>query len=80
MAKRKAASKGMKCECSAGGLVWLAIGALVIGLGFWAIVKGFLMQQGGAGLVSAVLWYGIGIFVWCFGKGFKRKACSTCFK
>ena len=79
MARRKAAPTGMKCQCGPQSFVWLAIGAIVVGIGFWSIIKGFMMQNAGVGIVTAVLWYAIGVFVLCFGKGFKRKACPHCY-
>ncbi len=72
------AKKGPKCACTPGGFIWLAIGAIVVGLGIFSIVKGFMMQQANAGLTASVLWYAIGIFVMCIGKVLKKKGCESC--
>ncbi len=80
MAKRKAAaSSGMKCECGPGSFVWLAISAIIVGIGIWGIVKGYMMQSAGMGFMTVALWYAIGVFIFCFGKCLKKKACSVCF-
>ena len=71
-------AKKMKCECTPAGFLWLAIGALVVGLGLWSIVKGFMMQQANMGWMNVILWYGIGVFVMCIGKVVKKKGCEGC--
>lgn len=71
---------GPTCTCSPKSFVWLVIGVIVIALGFWAVIKGLMMQWGGSmDWMRIAMWYAIGLLVMCIGKGFKCKACPACF-
>lgn len=79
MAKMKVMGGGATCKCTPGGFVWLVIGVIVLALGVWAFVKGFMMQWSGSmDWMRIAFWYALGLLVACIGKMIKLKGCSSC--
>jgi len=79
MAKMKVISGGMTCKCTPGGFAWLILGVIVLALGFWALIKGLMMQWGGSmDWMRIAFWYALGFLVLCIGKMVKMKGCSGC--
>lgn len=76
----KVMGSGPTCKCTPGSFVWLVLGVIVLALGFWAVIKGLMMQWGGSvDWMRIAFWYALGFLVICFGKVLKCKACPTCF-
>ena len=82
MVKAKVISGGgPSCKCTPGSLLWLVIGVIIVALGIWAAVKGFVLQfNGSMDWMRIVFWYALGLLVMCVGRVFKCKACASCFK
>lgn len=64
-----------KCNCN---LLYMVLGALVLGLGVFLFVKGLLLQWNNMGGWMPVVWYAVGILVMCVGKVLKLKGCGSC--
>ena len=65
-------AKSGKCECN---WVMMILGVIVMAIGFFLMVKGFMMQTQAATMWTVLIYYAIGILVWCVGKMFKHKGC-----
>lgn len=74
MAKTATMASG-KCACSPGYF----IGAVVLmALGIWALVQGFIGQWNYASVMSVLPWYFLGALIVAIGKFFKFEACRNC--
>ncbi len=72
---------GPTCKCTPGGLVWLVLGVIVLALGFWAVIKGLMLQWSGSmDWMRIAFWYAVGFLVICVGKVLKCKACPMCWR
>lgn len=80
MAKaKKVIGAGPTCKCTPGGFVWIVLGAIILALGFFALIKGLMLQwQEGANWIQAGVWYAVGFLVLFIGKCVKMKGCVGC--
>ncbi|MBI4894465.1 MAG: hypothetical protein HY833_01880 [Candidatus Aenigmarchaeota archaeon] len=73
--------KGEKCSCNP---VWMIVSAIVMAVGLFLVVQGFVSQlqlQGSlesTGLSWTIGYYFVGILLIGAGKVMKLKACACC--
>lgn len=65
-------AKAGKCECN-----WfmMVIGVIVMAIGVFLFVKGFIAQTQSYALWMILAYYAAGILVWAIGKMLKCKGC-----
>ena len=81
MAKKKTSrSKGPKCLCGPSNFWFGVLAAIILAIGTYLFVMGFVAQLNGLGTVwETLLWYALGILVMFFGKiaKFKMFSCPS---
>lgn len=76
MAKaRPKASRSSRCNCNPG---WLLVGVILLTIGLYGVVAGFVEQFAGAGPSAVLPWYFVGILLIVFGKLSKWKSHAAC--
>jgi hypothetical protein len=76
--KRAARSSGPTCSCGPGNWLWVIITAIVMGIGVWLLVGGYLVQSAGGTWQNSLTWYALSFLVFGIGKAFKKRSAGTC--
>ena len=74
MAKKAKKVSGMVCTCGPGNIAYGVIAAVIMAIGVYFVVTGFVLQFNNAAIYWAILlWYAAGLLVMWTGKRFKCK-------
>ena len=68
-------AKDAKCTCNP---VMMVVGVIVMAVGVFLFVKGFIAQTQNYALWMTLAYYAAGILIWAVGKIFKHKSCGMC--